>query len=408
MVQAQSCPSTCLRLPRRPALAAPPAPPRAPPPPSTPPPHPTALRSPALHPPTSLNTAAPRTPPSPPPLPPRPPAPDRMASSTTRSPGSCCTTCTGSEARSTPSRCPTLGHPHREGTAAPRGCASRLTRLSPSFPRCTCSCRSTATYPPRCGSSRSPRSCARPGSSPSSTAAPSTLTRCGAASRLRPRVFVCDAGSFLSLGAAQPDVQAQRRRRRRPAPAVQGAVRAACGLTGPGCGRRAVSLLGERLVFSNRPRLLSTRQTPSAQTGGKRPRTFHAHLATSSKSARVSLPHVVVVSCMRGASTCKCVIFVSDSVVRTSDSRTVAHSVEPSASPFERRLGFSVYLYISRFFSRSDPFKIHACTLAPLWTVRPTSGNRRRIALATQGARSVTAVSCPPDPCKKIRHLPSR
>ena len=51
---------------------------------------------------------------------------------------------------------------------------------------------------------------------------------------------------------------------------------------------------------------------------------------------------------------------------------------------------------------------IHACTLAPLWTVRPTSGNRRRIALATQGARSVTAVSCPPDPCKKIRHLPSQ
>ena len=37
----------------------------------------------------------------------------------------------------------------------------------------------------------------------------------------------------------------------------------------------------------------------------------------------------------------------------------------------------------------------------PLWTVRPTSGNRRRIALATQGARCVTAVSCPPDPCKK-------
>ena len=61
--------------------------------------------------------------------------------------------------------------------------------------------------------------------------------------------------------------------------------------------------------------------------------------------------------------------------------------------------------YIAIFF---EVRPIHACTLAPLWTVRPTSGNRRRIALATQGARCVTAVSCPPDPCKKIRHLPSQ
>ena len=61
--------------------------------------------------------------------------------------------------------------------------------------------------------------------------------------------------------------------------------------------------------------------------------------------------------------------------------------------------------YIAIFF---EVRPIHACTLVPLWTVRPTSGNRRRIALATQGARCVTAVSCPPDPCKKIRHLPSQ
>mmetsp|Transcript_16073 Transcript_16073/g.51559 ORF Transcript_16073/g.51559 Transcript_16073/m.51559 type:complete len:329 (-) Transcript_16073:17-1003(-) len=103
----------------------------------------------------------------------------RMASSTTRSPGSCCTTCTGSGARSTPSRC-------------------------------TCSCRSTATYPPRRGSSRSPRSCARPGSSPSSTAAPSTLTRCGAtrcssstqtAAPPRPRCPGSRPGSMWANGA---------------------------------------------------------------------------------------------------------------------------------------------------------------------------------------------------------------
>ena len=64
-----------------------------------------------------------------------------------------------------------------------------------------------------------------------------------------------------------------------------------------------------------------------------------------------------------------------------------------------------VFVSIAIFF---EVRPIHACTLAPLWTVRPTSGNRRRIALATQGARSVTAVSCPPDPCKKIRRFPSR
>ena len=60
----------------------------------------------------------------------------------------------------------------------------------------------------------------------------------------------------------------------------------------------------------------------------------------------------------------------------------------------------------SRFFSSADPFM--PAPWVPLWTDPPTSGNRRRIALATQGARSVTAVSCPPDPCKKIRHLPSQ
>ena len=61
--------------------------------------------------------------------------------------------------------------------------------------------------------------------------------------------------------------------------------------------------------------------------------------------------------------------------------------------------------YIAIFF---EVRPIHACTLVPLWHVRATSGNRRGIALATQGAHSVTAVSCPPDPCKKNRHLPSR
>ena len=67
--------------------------------------------------------------------------------------------------------------------------------------------------------------------------------------------------------------------------------------------------------------------------------------------------------------------------------------------------GSKAVYYIAIFF---EVRPIHACTLVPLWHVRPTSGNRRGIALATQGAHRVTAVSCPPDPCKKIRHLPSR
>jgi len=60
----------------------------------------------------------------------------------------------------------------------------------------------------------------------------------------------------------------------------------------------------------------------------------------------------------------------------------------------------------SRFFSRSDPF------MPAPWYYCGRSVRRRvtvaGIALATQGAHSVTAVSCPPDPCKKIRRFPSR
>ena len=67
--------------------------------------------------------------------------------------------------------------------------------------------------------------------------------------------------------------------------------------------------------------------------------------------------------------------------------------------------GVTLWISIAIFF---EVRPIHACTLVPLWHVRPTSGNRRGIALATQGAHSVTAVSCPPDPCKKIRRFPSR